>query len=203
MTDVETPAQPSFVSQLGTAVGMLLVLSLITGVAYPLAVTAIAQLGPFKAKAEGSLIVADGKIVGSKLIGQPFEDAKYFWGRPSVTSPAAYNAGASSGSNQGPTNEALTKVVKERIEVLRAADPSNTAPVPVDLVTASGSGLDPHITPAAANYQVHRVAVARGFDEGEVRALVLAHTEARDLGILGEPRVNVLSLNVALDAHRK
>ena len=176
----------------------LMVLSLITGVAYPLVVTAIAKVA-FPRQAGGSLIVKDGKVVGSELIGQPFDDPKYFWGRPSATSPHPYNAGASSGSNQGPTNPALAKAVQERVDALRAADPGNTGPVPVDLVTASGSGLDPHISPAAALYQVRRVAKARNLDEAKVRQLVTTHTHGRQLGFLGEPRVNVLALNLALD----
>jgi K+-transporting ATPase ATPase C chain len=143
--------------------------------------------------------VRDGKIVGSSLIGQPFDDPKYFWGRPSATSPFPYNAASSSGSNLGPTNPALAEAVKGRIDALRAADPDAKGPVPVDLVTASGSGLDPHISPAAALYQVHRVAKARKLDETAVERLVTHHTEGRWLGILGEPRVNVLELNLALD----
>jgi K+-transporting ATPase ATPase C chain len=176
----------------------LLLLTLITGVAYPLLVTGIAQtLFPFQAN--GSLIVKDGKVLGSALIGQPFDDPKYFWGRPSATSPFAYNAGASSGSNLSPTSENLVKAVQERVSTLREADPGNTAPVPVDLVTASGSGLDPHISPAAALYQVPRVARVRKLAPEAVRALVDKHTESRFLGVLGEPRVNVLTLNLALD----
>ena len=173
-------------------------LTLITGVAYPLAVTGIAKVA-FPSQADGSLIVKDGKVAGSSLIGQPFDDPKYFWGRPSATSPSPYNAASSSGSHLGPTNPALTKAVQERVDALRAADPGNTAPVPVDLVTASGSGLDPHISPAAALYQVGRVARARKLDETTVRELVARHTEDRQLGFLGEPRVNVLALNLALD----
>jgi K+-transporting ATPase ATPase C chain len=185
-------------NHLRPALVSLVFLSLITGVAYPLVVTAIAKVA-FPHQAGGSLIVKDGKVVGSRLIGQPFDDPKYFWGRPSATSPHPYNAGASSGSNQGPTNPALTKAVQERVDALRAADPGNDAPVPVDLVTASGSGLDPHISPAAALYQVRRVAKARNLDEAKVRQLVATHTEGRQLGFLGEPRVNVLALNIALD----
>src|SRR5438093_2499450 len=181
------------------ALVLLAVLTVLTGVVYPLVVTGIAQT-IFPRQANGSLIVKDGKPVGSSLIGQPFDDPGYFWSRPSATSPFAYNAGASSGSNLSPTNPALLKAVQERVDALRAADPGNTAPVPVDLVTASGSGLDPHISPAAALYQVDRVARARKVDEGAVRRLVEAHIEGRWLGVLGEPRVNVLELNLALDA---
>jgi potassium-transporting ATPase KdpC subunit len=185
-------------SHLRPALVSLVFLSLVTGVAYPLVVTAIAKVA-FPHQANGSLIVKDGKVVGSELIGQPFDDPKYFWGRPSATSPHPYNAGASSGSNQGPTNPAFTKAVQERVDTLRAADPGNAAPVPVDLVTASASGLDPHISPAAALYQVRRVAKARNLDEAKVRQLVEAQTQGRQLGFLGEPRVNVLALNLALD----
>jgi K+-transporting ATPase ATPase C chain len=188
-------------AQLRPALVLLGLLTLLTGVAYPLLVTGVAQAA-FPHQANGSLIVRDGKVIGSSLIGQPFDDPKYFWSRPSATGPAAYNAQASTGSNLGPTNPALTDAVKARIEALQKADPDTKEPVPVDLVTASGSGLDPHISPAAALYQVHRVARARGLDEGKVRAIIEAHTDAPQLGILGEPGVNVLELNLALDAIR-
>jgi K+-transporting ATPase ATPase C chain len=185
-------------AQVRTAIVMLVLLSAVTGLAYPAIVTVVAQV-VFPHQANGSLIVKDGKAVGSRLIGQPFDDPKYFWSRPSATSPHPYNAGASSGSNLGPTNPALQEAVKGRVEALRAADPDNTAPVPVDLVTASGSGLDPHISPAAALYQVGRVAQARQLDVAAVRRLVEQHTEGRQFGFLGERRVNVLALNLTLD----
>ena len=185
-------------AQLRPAIVMLVLLSVVTGLVYPAIVTAIAQV-IFPRQANGSLVVRDGKVVGSSLIGQQFDDPKFFWGRPSATSPFQYNAGASSGSNLGPTNPALTKAVQERVDALRAADPDNKAPVPVDLVTTSGSGLDPHISPAAALYQVGRVAKARKMDQTAVRRLVEQNTEGRQLGFLGEPRVNVLALNLALD----
>lgn len=178
-----------------TALRMLLFMTLVTGVAYPLLVTAIAQV-LFKDAANGSLIIRDGKVLGSSLIGQPFSDPKYFWGRPSATSPMPYNGAASSGSNQGPTNPALHDAVKERIALF------GKRPVPADLVTASGSGLDPHISPAAAEYQIERVAKTRNVPEQKLRELVARHTEDRQLGVLGEPRVNVLRLNLALDTLR-
>jgi K+-transporting ATPase ATPase C chain len=181
---------------------ILLALTLVTGVAYPLLVTGIAQT-VFPSQSQGSLIVKDGKVVGSTLIGQPFDDPKYFWSRPSATSPFADNAGSSTGSNLSPTNPDLVKAVRGRVDALRAADPGNTAPVPVDLVTASGSGLDPHISPAAALYQAPRVAKARKLPAEAVRELVERHIEGRFLGFLGEPRVNVLALNMALDAARR
>ena len=186
-------------AQLRSALMVFFILTILTGVAYPLAVTGIAQL-LFPHQANGSLIYKDGKRIGSSLIGQPFDEPKYFWGRPSATAPFPYTAAASSGSNLGPTNPALPEAVKTRVAALKAADPGNDAPVPVDLVTASGSGLDPHISPAAAEYQVRRVARARGKEEAFVRTLIIQHTEERQLGMLGEPRVNVLALNLTLDA---
>jgi K+-transporting ATPase ATPase C chain len=188
-------------AHLRPAVVSVVVFTVITGVVYPLIVTGIGQL-IFPRQANGSLIEADGRPVGSELVGQPVADPKYFWGRPSATSPFPYNAGASSGSNQGPLNPALREAVAGRVKALREADPGNTLPVPVDLVTASGSGLDPHISPAAAAYQVTRVAKARAMTPEQVRSLVAQHTESRQLGVLGEPRVNVLLLNLALDARR-
>jgi len=189
-------------TQLRPALVLLGALTLLTGFLYPLVVTGIAQV-LFPRQANGSLILIDGKPVGSSLIGQPFDAPKYFWCRPSATSPFPYNAAASSGSNLGPTNDVLIKAVQARIDALKTADPDNPLPLPVDLVTASGSGLDPHISPASAAYQVRRVARTRGMEEAVVRQLVSQHTEGRQLGILGEPRVNVLALNLALDTHVK
>jgi K+-transporting ATPase ATPase C chain len=193
-------------AHLRAAIVSLLALTVVTGAAYPLLVTGIAQAA-FPHQANGSLIERDGKTVGSRLVGQPFDDPRYFWGRLSATADAngkalPYNGASSAGSNLGPTNSALIDEVKARVEALRAADPENPAPIPVDLVTSSGSGLDPDISPAAAEYQLGRVARARGLDEGRVRALVEGHTTGRQLQILGEPRVNVLELNLALDTLR-
>lgn len=185
--------------QARTTIVMLGLLTILTGLAYPLVVTGIAQL-IYPSQANGSLIVRGNKAVGSLLIGQAFDDPKYLWGRLSATAPFSYNAAASSGSNLGPTNPDLKKAVQGRMEALRAADPSSQAPVPVDLATASASGLDPDISPASALYQVRRVARARGLDEATVGRLIEQHIEGRQLGVLGEPRVNVLTLNLALDA---
>jgi K+-transporting ATPase ATPase C chain len=185
--------------ELRSALVMLLMLTVITGVAYPLAVTGISQV-VFPDQAAGSLIEKDGKVVGSSLIGQPFDDPKYFWTRLSATGPFPFNAAASSGSNYGPLNDSLKAAVEARVTALREAEPNQTAPIPVDLITASGSGLDPHVSPAAAYYQVSRVARVRGLDEATVKGLVGTHIEGRQLGFLGEARVNVLELNLALDA---
>jgi K+-transporting ATPase ATPase C chain len=190
-------------AQLRAAIVSLLALTLITGVAYPLLVTGIAQAA-FPRQANGSVIEKDGKPVGSHLIGQSFDDPKYFWGRLSATLDSngkslAFNAASSSGSNLGPNNPAVVDEVKARVDALHAADPENTAAIPIDLVTSSGSGLDPDISPAAAEYQVRRVAKARNLDEARVRAAVTEHTLGRQLGVLGEPRVNVLDLNLAID----
>ena len=181
------------------ALVLFLLLTLLTGVAYPLLVTGLAQW-LFPAQAAGSLILRDGKPVGSSLIGQNFNDPGHFWGRPSATSPMPYNASASGGSNQGPLNPALVNAVKGRLDALRAADPGNTSPVPVDLVTASASGLDPHISPSGARYQAARVARVRNLPLEKVQQLVAGETETPWLGLLGEPRVHVLRLNLALDA---
>jgi len=183
------------------AIVTLALFTLLTGVLYPLAVTGLAQ-ALFPWQANGSLIERNGKVIGSELIGQAFDDPRYFWGRPSATAPFPYNAAASSGSNLGPTNPALVAAVKVRIDALRAADPGNTQPIPVDLVTASGSGLDPHISIAAALYQVPRVARSRSLSQEQVSALVSKYTEGRQFGFLGEPRVNVLKINLALDEIR-
>lgn len=191
----------SVTAQLRPALMTLLLLTIITGLLYPLAVTGVAQ-ALFPRQANGSLIVQNGQVLGSSLIGQPFDDLKYFWSRPSATSPFPYNAAASGGSNLGPTNPALIKAVQDRVATLTAADPDNPLPIPVDLITASGSSLDPHLSPAAADYQVRRVARARGMDEDVVRRLVAEHTEGRQWGVLGEPRVNVLLVNLALDRPR-
>jgi K+-transporting ATPase ATPase C chain len=185
-------------SEIVPALRMLVVLTALTGLIYPLVMTGIAQVA-FPKAANGSLIVANGKTLGSELIGQPFDDSKYFWSRPSATSPQPYNGASSGASNQGARNPALADSVKDRIKALRDADPDNKAPVPVDLVTASGSGLDPHISVAAAEYQTARVAKVRGMFVERVRDLVRQSTEGRTLGLLGEPRVNVLALNLALD----
>ena len=182
-------------AQLRPALALLALLTIITGVIYPLTVTGLAQI-IFPHQADGSLIVIDGKAYGSELIGQQFDDPNYFWGRPSA---AGYNAAASSGSNFGPMNPSLEEVIQAQIDALQAADPSNPLPIPVDLVTASASGLDPHISVASALYQVSRVAAAHGLSEAEVTSLVAQYTEGRQFGIFGEPRVNVLLLNLALD----
>jgi K+-transporting ATPase ATPase C chain len=184
---------------------VFLLLTAVTGILYPLFVTGVARLA-FPEKADGSLIRKEGGYAGSALIGQPFDDPKYFWGRPSATADFPYNSAASSGSNLGPSNPALVEAVKARVEALQKADPGNKTSIPMDLVTSSGSGLDPHISPAATLYQAPRVARARGLSEEEVHRLVDQFTEPRQLGFLGEPRVNVLKLNLALDAlsgHRK
>lgn len=177
---------------------ILALFTLLTGLAYPLAITGIAQL-IFPYQANGSLIKRDGEVIGSTLIGQSFTDPAYFWGRPSATQPFPYNGAASAGSNLGPANPALVEAVQSRIQALRAADPGNNSPIPVDLVTASASGLDPHISVAAALYQIPRVARERKVNEADLIKLVNEYTEGRQLGFLGEPRVNVLKLNLALD----
>lgn len=185
-------------SDLRSALVLLLVATVGTGLVYPAVVTGVAG-ALFPLAARGSVVEQGGKVRGSDLVGQSFTDPAYFWGRPSATAPFAYNAGASTGSNQGPTNPALLEAVRVRVDALRAADPGNVEPVPVDLVTASGSGLDPHVSPAAALYQVGRVARARGVDRERVRRLVDESVEGRTLGVFGAPRVNVLRLNLALD----
>jgi K+-transporting ATPase ATPase C chain len=179
--------------------GVFVALSVITGAAYPALVTLVAQ-GAFPHQANGSVVERGGRPVGSELIGQPFSGPGYFWSRPSATTPQPYNGAASAGSNQATTNPVLLATVAVRLDALRAADPGNRQPVPIDLVTASGSGLDPHISPAAAEYQLARVARSRGMMPERVRSLVQAHTEGRTLGLFGEPRVNVLALNLSLEA---
>lgn len=187
------------IKHLKPALILFFALTVLTGVIYPLVVTVLAQTF-FPKQAEGSLLTnGKGKIIGSELIGQQFTQPHYFWGRPSATSPNAYNAAASSGSNLGVNNPALVETVKARIEALKAVDPENKTPVPVDLITASGSGLDPHISIAAANYQLNRVAKTRNVSPEKIRTLIEENTESRQLGFLGEPRVNVLKLNLALD----
>ena len=187
-----------FLKSFRTALISILLFTVLTGLIYPLLVTAVAQL-VFPGKANGSILTKNGKAVGSELIGQPFSSPKYFWSRLSATSPVAYNAGASTGSNYGPLNPALLDATAKRVKDLKEADPQNTNRVPVDLATASGSGLDPHISVAAALYQLPRVARSRNVSERVIRSLVNQYTEGRQLGFLGEPRVNVLKLNLALD----
>lgn len=187
--------------QIYPAIMITLLSTVLFGLFYPLAVTGIAQV-IFPKQANGSLIVENGRVAGSTLIGQPFSAPRYFWGRLSATSPVPYNAASSSGSNLGPTNQALVDAVTQRIDDLRKADPGNAAPIPVDLVTASGSGLDPDISPAAARYQAARVARVRHLPLEAVNLLIRQHTAGRQFGILGEPRVNVLELNRALDQTR-
>ena len=196
---MNTPRAPALLASLRPALVLFLLLTVLTGFLYPLVVTAVAQL-LFPAQAAGSIVTRDGHAVGSRLIGQSFSDPQYFWSRPSATTPQPYNGTASTGSNLGPLNPALRDAIGPRVAALRAADPGNSAPVPIDLVTASGSGLDPEISLAAANYQAARVARARGLAAERVQALIAQHVEGTLLGILGEPRVNVLELNLALDA---
>ena len=188
--------------QLFTAVLMFVVLTILTGIIYPFAVTGVAWVG-FPRQARGSLLVEDGKIVGSSLIGQHFDDPKYFWGRLSATGPFPYNGATSSGSNLGPLNPALRDAIDRRVQALRDADPRLQGPIPVDLITASGSGLDPEISPASAAIQVRRVAAARSMSEKEVGELVERHSQPRQFGVLGEPCVNVLKLNLALDSRSR
>lgn len=182
------------------ALTLLLLLTILTGLVYPLAVTGLANM-LFPDQANGSMIVYEGKIIGSKLIGQYFDKPEYFWSRPSATVPYPYNAASSAGSNLGPVIPALIEAVTARVAAIRAADPGSELSIPVDLITASGSGLDPHITPAAALYQVKRVAHARGLNEAVVQTLITEHTDERQFGLLGERRVNVLQLNLALDTY--
>jgi K+-transporting ATPase ATPase C chain len=187
-------------TQLRAALAVFLILTLLTGVVYPLLVWAVGQAA-FPHQANGSIVFRDGQPIGSELIGQHFDNPRYFWGRPSATDPA-YNSAASGGSNFGPTNPDLLLAVKKRVDAIRQAHPVQSSAVPIDLVASSGSGLDPHISPAAAEYQVTRVARVRGIDPDRVRQLVAEHTERRTFGVLGEPRVNVLKLNLALDRER-
>jgi K+-transporting ATPase ATPase C chain len=196
---MNTPRVSTLLASLRPALVLFLLLTVLTGFLYPLVVTGVAQL-LFPARAAGSIVTRDGHAVGSRLIGQSFSDPKYFWSRPSATTPQPYNGTASTGSNLGPLNPALRDAIKARVAALRAADPGNSAPVPIDLVTASGSGLDPEISLAAANYQAARVARARGLAPERVQALIAQHAKGTLLGVLGEPRVNVLELNLALDA---
>jgi potassium-transporting ATPase KdpC subunit len=196
---MHAPRNSTLLASLRSALVLFALLTLLTGLVYPLVVTALARL-VFPAQAAGSLLTRDGHVVGSALIGQSFSDPGHFWGRPSATTPQPYNGTGSTGSNLGPLNPALLDAVRERIKSLRAADPDNHSAVPVELVTASGSGLDPEISVAAAGYQAGRVARARGLPQQRVQALIAAHTEGTLLGVLGEPRVNVLELNLALDA---
>lgn len=185
-------------SHLRAAIVIFVLLAILTGVVYPVAVTLLAQ-GIFPYQANGSIVMKDGALIGSELIGQSFEDPRYFWGRPSATEQTPYNAASSGGSNMGPTNPDYLDEVRRRVEAIRKAHPEQTGPVPVELVTASGSGLDPHISPAAAEYQATRVAKVRGLPADAIRRLIAEQTKGRTLGILGEPRVNVLRLNLALD----
>jgi K+-transporting ATPase ATPase C chain len=185
-------------SELRACLILFALLTVLTGVVYPAVVTLVAQAA-FPHQANGSILVRDGKTIGSELIGQPFDDPRYFWGRPSATDATPYNAASSNGSNLGPTNPDLLDTVRKRVEAIRKAHPDQTGPVPVELVTASGSGLDPQIGLAAAEYQVRRVAKARSLSPDQVRRLVAEHTESRTLGVLGKPRVNVLELNLALN----
>lgn len=192
--------QSTFFSFVRPAISLFLVLTVVTGVAYPLAVTGVGQ-GLFPSQAQGSLVQGDGgQVVGSRLIGQAFTDVGHFWSRPSATAPSPYNAANSAGANLGPLNPALSDAVKDRVKALRAADPGNTLPIPVDLVTASGSGLDPHISVAAARYQVDRVARARQLPRDAVMSMVQRHAQRPWMGFFGEPRVNVLALNLELEA---
>lgn len=188
--------------ELKTAILTFLILTIITGIFYPLFITGVSKVF-FRSQADGSLIYRNGKPIGSSLIGQSFDDPKYFWPRPSATSPAAFNASSSSGSNLGPSNPALAETIKNRVTAYKAADPNNTNPVPIDLVTSSASGLDPHISLAGAYYQAPRVARLRNLSPDTIRAIILQHTNKRFLAVLGEPVVNVLELNLALDEYKK